>query len=311
MANGQKFQLGRKKPDPVHLEKSLRFANFVKPVLPPYPLVDNNFDDYGLTNWPVLGNDRWGDCVAVAIAHLTRLYRKALVGVDEEWTLQQVLDFYSTQNPNGSDQGMDMQTALEELLHNGGPDGVKIAAFARVDQKNYAEVRAAIHVFGSLLPGYIVQYHNMDEFDAGKPWTFDPNDGEAGGHATALAGYGQFMADAFDTVGWGKQYHLTEPFWQHECEELWVMIRPELLGSKRFADYVELDALAAQFSEITHGGVLPIPVTPPAPNPNPTPIPAPNTNQWWIDFLTKLLSVKGIPKWVKLILAELIKALGG
>lgn len=48
---------------------------------------------------------------------------------------------------------------------------------------------------------------------------------------------------------------------------------------------------------------VPVPPTPPPP--------APNNNQWWIDFLTKLLSIPGIPKWVKIIIQELIQALGG
>lgn len=47
------------------------------------------------------------------------------------------------------------------------------------------------------------------------------------------------------------------------------------------------------------------------PTPTPTPTPVPNDNQWLIDLLKKLLSIKGLPKWVKNILTVIIQELGG
>ena len=256
-------------------------------------------------------NDQIGDCVAVGAAHSQRLYRKALTGVDLEWTDAQIRAFYATQNPNGADNGMDIETALRELLHNGGPDGVKIVAYAAVDPTNYDEVRAALHIFGCLLTGFMVQSHNMVEFDRGVPWTWKSSDYNIGGHCTVLGDYGATTVDAFGAITWQEFYLMTDGFWAHQMQELWAPIWPWLLGSARFAANIDLGALASEFSDVTGGGVLPIPSPTPSPTPTPVPVPAPIDTKWWIDLLKSLLLVKGLPKWVKAILTTILQYLGG
>ena len=69
---------------------------------------------------------------------------------------------------------MDVQTGLEYLHANGGPDGVRAVAFAKVDHTNLDEVKAAIAIFGSLWLGVLVLDANQTEFSDGKPWTDVP-----------------------------------------------------------------------------------------------------------------------------------------
>ena len=92
----------------------------------------------------MLGNDAAGDCVAVTWANQRALVTTALARSTSYPTQDEVWTFYRTQNPNfdptgtkdtngpgsSADNGMDIQTALEYLVHNAGPDGAKAIAFA-------------------------------------------------------------------------------------------------------------------------------------------------------------------------------------
>ena len=68
--------------------------------------------------------------------------------------MAEVAQVYATQNPHGSDNGMDIQTLLAYLVKTGGPDGVKALGFAAVDYTNPAEVKAAIAIFGAVWTGF-------------------------------------------------------------------------------------------------------------------------------------------------------------
>ena len=270
MAN---VKFGWKPSDPVKLANSIKLARILKPTLEVVPTSDNNFNDFlPGASWPVLlnaGPNGIGDCVVVGIAHSQRLYRKALANVDAEWNETQVRQFYATQNPNGQDNGMDIQTALSELLHNGGPDGVKLLAYASVDVTNPAEVYAATHIFGCALTGFNVQSHNETEFNQGKDWTWQNLDYIVGGHCTIL---GAYEPRYYGAITWGAYYRMTDNFWAKAMQELWIPIWPWIVGTVRFAANIDYAALQAEFASVTNGGVLP---DQPAPIPTPTPTPAP------------------------------------
>ena len=150
----------------------------------------------------MLGNDVAGDCNAVTWANMRRLVTATLT--TENYPSQaQVWQFYQTQNPgfdpNGTsetdgpgsqdDQGMDIQTGLEYLHANGGPDGVKAVAFAKVDHTNLDEVKAALAIFGGLWLGIQVLAANQKEFGEGQAWTDVARSPIDGGHAILGGGY--------------------------------------------------------------------------------------------------------------------------
>lgn len=218
---------------------------------------------------------------------------------------------------------MDIQTGLEYLLKNGGPDGVKPIAFAKVDVKNVAEVQAALAIFGSLWVGITVLDQNMQQFDEGVDWTKIPGAQVDGGHAILAGGY---TSRDFRFITWGEETGLALSFWQGEVqgyqlvEEAWVVVWPEHLGSRQFLDGVSLVQLASEYQALT-GKTLYLPIVPtpaptPAPTPTPTPTPAPltdadallaaearswtatkkrlATNRQMADALTAWLSAKGL-----------------
>lgn len=256
---------------------ALKLGDYLTGVVPTHPsAVDYLAAMSG--GWEMLGNDQYGDCVAVTWANTRRLVTTVL-GVANYPTWAQVEAFYKTQNPGfpSQDDGMDIQTALEDLDKTGGPDGVKAAGFAAVDYTNPDEVKAAIAIFGSVWVGINVQDAQQTQFSEGKPWDWVSGSGIDGGHSIVSGGYGPAGAGQLGGderfITWAEETSFTDKYWGKGVEECWVVIWPEHLGTVEFQQGVDVSALAADYQAIT-GKAFPA-VVPPAPSPTPTPTPTP------------------------------------
>lgn len=263
---------GRLPNDPTR--PRIRLARSLTGILPDYPAADDNLA--ALDRWQMLGNDSLGDCVAVTWANLRRL-TTARLSTESYPSLAAVLSVYATQNPNGADDGMDIQTLLEYLVSTGGPDGVKALGFAAVDYTNPAEVKAAIALFGGVWVGIDVLEANEQQFDAGQPWDYVSGSPDVGGHSVLVGGYGAGgtsprIGGDEKFITWAQETSFTDTFWSKQVSECWVVIWPEHLGSTEFLAGVDLQQLAIDYTVIT-GKPFPAPVTP-VPGP-PSPVPAP------------------------------------
>jgi hypothetical protein len=303
---------GRLPNDPhrarIHLHNSLTG------VVPTHPAADDYLSR--LSGWQMLGNDQYGDCVAVTWSNLRRL-TTAWLSVESYPPLVQVEALYTTQNPGfpAEDNGMDIQTCLEYLVKTGGPDGVKALGFAAVDHTNPDEVKAAIAIFGAVWVGIDVLSANETEFDDGQPWDYVPGSQDVGGHSILVGGYGAIgtgqLGGDEKFITWAEETSFTDAFWSNQVSECWAVVWPEHLGSQEFLAGVDLQQLAADYAAIT-GQPFPAPV-PPAPSPTPTPTPPsptpplppvptppappvpvppePNVIQWLIKALEHLIAV--------------------
>ena len=233
---------------------SLKLAGFIRAV-PDHPLSEDYLAN--LSNWQMLGNNKYGDCAWVAWANSRRFLSYLLGGKEDYPTLKQVLDGYKTQNPGfpTQDDGTDVQTMLEYLNKTGGPDGVKLVAFASVDTSNLEEVKAALYIFGGLLLGIEVQVENQQDFADGKPWDYHADGQVEGGHAVLAGGYLGKSEDDVRIITWGAETGLTDRFWKNlvNCPsgECWCLIWPEYIGTKQFAEGIDLPALKAAYQDIT------------------------------------------------------------
>lgn len=243
-------------------------------IVPAHPAAADNFTALS-GSWKMLGNDQYGDCVAVTWANVRRLVTSWLAAVETYPPLSQVETLYKTQNPRfpADDNGMDIQTCLEYLVSHGGPDGVKALGFAKVDHTRPDEVKAAIALFGSVWTGINVLDANMTEFSAGQPWNYVSGSPLDGGHSVVTGGYGTPGAGPLGGderfITWAEETSFTDAFWSRQVEEAWVVIWPEHLGSKEFLAGVSMDQFAADYQQIT-GKPFPS-VVPPAPAPVPVP----------------------------------------
>lgn len=228
--------------------------------------------------WDMLGNDQYGDCVAVTWANIRRLVTATLTGTSSYPSLDEVIALYKTQNPGfpAEDNGMDVQTVLELLASQGGPDGVKAVAFAKVDYLNPDEVKAAIAIFGFVWTGVIVSAANQQEFAAGQPWDWDPASPVDGGHSIIVGGYGTPGSGPLGGderfITWAAETSFTDAFWSNSVQECWAVLWPEHLGTREFMEGIDLAALAADYQAIT-GKTLPVPAPPAPPGPSPVPVP--------------------------------------
>jgi hypothetical protein len=258
---------------PAKQAPALHLGAMLTGVVPAHPAAADNFAQ--LPGWQMLGNDQYGDCVAVTWANVRRLMTH-LAGTERYPTLDEVLTFYKTQNPGfpSDDNGMDIQTGLEDLVTQGGPDGVKAVCFAKVDHTKPEEVKAAIAIFGYVWTGIVVQAAQMDEFDSGQPWDYVPGSPTDGGHSVITGGYdGDGVGGDERFITWAAETAFTDSFWTHLVEEAWVVIWPEHLGSEAFLAGVDQAALAADYTALT-GKPFPVQPTPPVPVPAP-PVPVP------------------------------------
>jgi hypothetical protein len=268
------LKFGRRPNDPAR--PRIRLGRSLTGVIPAHPAAT----DYlaRLSGWQMLGNDKYGDCVAVTWSNLRRL-TTAVLSTEYYPPLAQVEKFYVTQNSAFpvEDNGMDIQTGLQDLVANGGPDGVKALGFAAVDFTSPAEVKAAIAIFGAVWTGFMVQDANMDQFGNHQPFDYVSGSPDAGGHSVLVGGYGpggsaQLGGDE-KCITWAQETSFTPQFWSRQVQECWVVIWPEHLNSRQFLDGVDLPQFAADYTAIT-GRPFPVPVPAPAPVP-PAPVSPP------------------------------------
>ena len=88
---------------PAQNKPALRLKSILTGEIPDHPPA---VDHLAIGEWQMLGNDRYGDCVAVTWANIRRLLSR-LAGAEYYPSLVQVLDLYKTQNPDFPDQDDD------------------------------------------------------------------------------------------------------------------------------------------------------------------------------------------------------------
>lgn len=297
--------------------KAMRFARVADALTPlSYPSVSDATVKIPVDSWQMLWNDSWGDCVVVSWSSIRRvitsLYTTENYVTDED----SILKLYRTQNPdfdpngdstNGpgsrADGGMDIQTLLEYLVKEDGPDGVKALAFAKVDHTNVDELKAALSIFKVLWLGVVVTGDDEQEFPA-QAWT---RSGRAlGGHSIIDTGYNP---SEFYIQTWGDEGFLTNDFVvngneQAGVEEAWLVIWPE--HAERLTDE-QKRVLDDEYATVTNGKHIKWPTeptpepTPVPPTPSPTPTPAPkDIPQEVLDWLKHLPRYnKNIWHWLK------------
>lgn len=249
----QAGKYGRRR-DLVGTRPALKLGKYLTGIVPAHPASVDYLNT--LSNWQMLGNDTYGDCVAVTWANTRRLVT-AYLSTENYPSWPEVETVYKTQNPNfpSQDNGMDIQTLLGWLTNNTPPDGVKALGFASVDHTNVQEVQAAIALFGSIWIGIIVDNNNEIEFNSNQPWDYNPSSAQAGGHSVITGGYGASEGGRLSGdekfITWAEETSFTDAFWANQVEEAWVVIWPEHMNSKEFLAGVDMNALAADYQQIT------------------------------------------------------------
>jgi hypothetical protein len=280
-------RFGRIQPRVIHPHLKLR--NYLRASLPAAP----SSADYSkpsltaLTN--VYENDTLGDCVIAGGYHVTGVATGNAGDLFVASNAQIIKDYsaiggYVPGDPS-TDNGCELQTALQYWTSHGFANGTKLLGYLSVDPTNKAEVMAACYLFENLYMGgglpdaWISPFPSANGFSwgAGTP---DPNNG----HCIMSYGYDTagVLVDSwglFGTVTWAGLADFTG---SANGGELYVMLTPDMLAkaATKAPNGVAWSALVSDWDSM--GGSVPVPTptpappvpTPPAPTP-PTPAPTP------------------------------------
>ena len=154
-----------------------------------------------------------------ATAHLITAWDREVGKHDPIPTADEVVKEYFTLT-GGADTGLNESNVLQTWQRQG-LFGRKIAAYAPVDVRDTIGIHQAIAFYGGALFGIQCPLSAQQQFQAGEPWTYDPNSPIEGGHAIAPLGYdSQFVYCAT----WGGIAHVTYPFLSAYLDECWAVI---------------------------------------------------------------------------------------
>lgn len=239
--------------------KSVSFGDFLT-VLPTVPLVDIA----PTFIYPMDLNDSIGCCVVAGFDHFRQVVTGLLCGKQANFTQDEIINFYKTQNPhfdlhgsastNGpgssSDNGMNIQLFLEYLVSQ-----KKILGFAKIDHTNEEQMKAAIYMGLGIIIGVIVTEPQMNEQFYNKLWDWVPDAKQDGGHCVTLAGYIN-QPDKSTCITWGTLIDCTQSFISHQADEAWFVLMQEHVDHPSFRNHFDLAGFSEAVKNITEGKVI-------------------------------------------------------
>ncbi len=247
------FKLGKKPARAWGGGSRFRLARYADTAaLPPLP---QNFGHGSLiSSWPMLANDRYGDCVWAGAAHETMLLAKE-AGNTVTFTDANVLSDYAAvtgfdPDDPSTDQGTDMQVAASYRRKTGIVDATgkrhAIAAFLSVDPANTQHILLAAYLFvcgvGLQLPSSA-----LDQVDKGQVWDVVSGSPIEGGHYVPLIGRQDGLL-AF--VSWGRVQYATQRFLATYCDEAVAYLSEEDLVNQKSADGFDYATLSDDLKEL-------------------------------------------------------------
>lgn len=255
-------QLGKKPaaPSPSDFKMATYFADVSKLKAAPVGFTHANLVT---SPWGMLGNDRWGDCVAAEAAHGTMLWNAA-AGRQVKFTDAGVLAFYSAvtgfdphagpPGGNPTDQGTNMGEALAYRRKVGIADSNgalhRVGAYLSISPKSFGELLQALYLFEAVAIGFEFPESAMTQFGQGKPWTVVKGSQIVGGHDVLIEG--RPNAEGLDVVTWGRRQRMSRGFYEAYNDEAWAIVSPEMLSAAgRSLEGFDVAALEADLGRLT------------------------------------------------------------
>lgn len=268
---------------PVVVGPHLKLRNYLRASMPTPPVALDLSGPAMTCLRNVEQNDALGDCVIAAKTHVDGIWTGnagSLVSASSAQVLAQyeAIGGYKPGDPS-TDQGCNMQTALNWWTQNTGPTGNKLTAWLGVDATNVLELKTALYLFENLFFGialpdrWVTPFPSGDDFVWDVAGNADPNNGHC------IPGYG-YTVDSVRIVSWGLLGLLTYKAIASYAVassggELYVALSTDMLikGQQKAPNGVDWASLISDWDGI--GGALPVPAPAPSPAPAPAPAPAP------------------------------------
>lgn len=223
-------RLGKLKPK-AH-KNTLSLGKYLTPILP--FLRSSIAWERRVTNWSMLGNDLYGDCVEAAAVN-SIMTMTSQTGIQISPSTNQTLQDYTNitgfdpANPS-TDQGTVMVDALSYYVKSG-IAGRKIIGWASVKiDSSLWEFKQAISLFGTVLVGFNFPQSAMDQFDAGQPWIVDMSSPLVGGHCVAVS---EYQPTQLVCNTWGALQPASLGFFPYYADEAYVLITQDWINKMK------------------------------------------------------------------------------
>ncbi|KVX18166.1 hypothetical protein WL02_13885 [Burkholderia ubonensis] len=225
--------------------KDLRAYVKTGAALPPAPL---SVDDYSeVTNWPMDGNNQYGDCTMAAAAHSIQAWNAVVNRTDPVPSEPAVVTEY-LKLTHGLDSGL-VEANVLKTWRSAGLWGNKIVGYAPVNVHDLNQIKQAVHLFGLAYVGMQVPANAETQFDDGEAWTLAPgwqSQRIVGGHAVPIVGYDETY---FYVITWGAVQKMAYDWWQTYGDEAWAILPQEFKEAGGY-DNLNLPQLMADLHNV-------------------------------------------------------------
>lgn len=207
----------------------------------PLPTPPDKVDVPAVSDWQMLGNDRYGDCTFAGIAHAQIAVANVLGVNDPPITDQQVINVYLAYS-NGQDQGA-VEADLLKFWQNNIIFNGKTVAYAPTDVADQLELKSVIHAYGLAYIGIKVPAVCQEQFRSHQPWELTGTAADnniIGGHCIILVGYDEKY---FYGITWGAVQAIEWTWLQAYMDESWAVITPEIVTKGEYEGLRLVDLL--------------------------------------------------------------------
>ena len=237
----------------------LKFAKYrTDEALPARPAIFGHEDL--ITDWQMLGNNDYGDCVWAGAAHETMLWNAAggkKVVFDDDSVLSDysAVTGFDLTNPQNTDNGTDMHHAAKYRQDVGVVDASgarhKIGAYLFIDP-NLDHILEAAWLFGICALGIKVPQSAMDQFKANQPWHVAPFF-DFGGRSIIGGHYVPAVADRglLQVVTWAKTQPVTTEFVAKYVDVGVVYVSEEMMTSGKSLEGFDLVTLQKDLQSLS------------------------------------------------------------
>jgi hypothetical protein len=153
-------------------------------------------------------------------------------------------DPHTGQNDNGA-----VEIDVLNYWRKTGVGGHKIAAYAALEPRNHAHVKAACYLFGGAYIGLALPLSAQNQ----RVWSVtrgpDAEPGSWGGHAVNVCAYD---AHYLTVVTWGQLLKMSWAFWDKYCDEGYAVLSQDFINHGQAPNSIDFATLQADLKQVTH-----------------------------------------------------------
>ena len=247
------MKLGKKEPR--HDARTLQLLNYLSPSTLPTIPAQKDWSSK-VPEWKMLCNDTLGCCTISGAMHMAM-----------DWTANASTEFipkdsdiikaYSAVSGYDPATGENDNGAVElDVLNYWRRHGIashKIYAYASLEPRNTALIKAAVYLFGGVYIGLALPLsaQNQSIWDISEHgFRGDGRPGSWGGHAVNCVA---FDKDYITCVTWGALKKMSWAFWSHYCDESYAVLSKDFTDNKGIApNSINWAALQSDLKQVVH-----------------------------------------------------------